>query len=35
MFRVDRIKDILVPGDRFEQEPGQTLVDYLKRFEAG
>jgi len=35
VFRVDRIKDILVPGDRFEQEPGQTLVDYLKRFEAG
>lgn len=34
VFRVDRINDILVPGDRFEQEPGQTLVDYLKRFEA-
>ncbi len=34
VFRVDRINDIIVPGDRFEQEPGQTLVDYLKRFEA-
>ena len=34
VFRVDRINDILVPGDRFEQEPGQPLVDYLKRFEA-
>lgn len=34
VFRVDRINDILVPGDRFEQEPGQTLVDYLKRFET-
>ncbi len=34
VFRVDRINDILVPGDRFEQEPGQTLVDYLKRIET-
>ena len=34
VFRVDRINDILVPGGRFEQEPGQTLVDYLKRFET-
>ncbi len=34
VFRVDRIHEIIVPGDRFEQEPDRTLVDYLKRFEA-
>jgi predicted DNA-binding transcriptional regulator YafY len=32
VFRVDRINETLVPGDRFESESGKTLLDYLKRF---
>lgn len=32
VFRVDRINNILLPGDRFDIEPGKALLDYLKRF---
>jgi len=30
-FRLDRIDGFTVPGDRFRQEPGRTLHDFLKR----
>ena len=30
-FRLDRIADFAVPGDRFRHEPGKTLHDFLKR----
>jgi len=30
-FRLDRIDDFTVPGERFRQEPGKTLHDFLKR----
>ena len=30
-FRVDRIEDFSVTGDRFRQERGKTLHDFLKR----
>ena len=30
-FRLDRIDDFAVPGDRFRHEPGKTLHDFLKR----
>ena len=33
-FRLDRIADFAVPGDRFRQEPGKTLHDFLKRDQA-
>jgi predicted DNA-binding transcriptional regulator YafY len=30
-FRLDRIENFRVPGERFRQEPGKTLHDFLKR----
>jgi predicted DNA-binding transcriptional regulator YafY len=33
-FRLDRIADFTVPGDRFRPEPGKTLHDFLKRDQA-
>jgi predicted DNA-binding transcriptional regulator YafY len=30
-FRLDRIADFSVPGERFRHEPGKTLHDFLKR----
>ena len=30
-FRLDRIDDFTVPGERFRQESGKTLHDFLKR----
>ena len=30
-FRLDRIADFAVPGERFRHEPGKTLHDFLKR----
>jgi predicted DNA-binding transcriptional regulator YafY len=30
-FRLDRIAQFSVPGERFRQEPGKTLHDFLKR----
>jgi predicted DNA-binding transcriptional regulator YafY len=30
-FRLDRMADFAVPGERFRQEPGKTLHDFLKR----
>jgi predicted DNA-binding transcriptional regulator YafY len=30
-FRLDRIEGFTVPGERFRQEPGKTLHDFLKR----
>jgi predicted DNA-binding transcriptional regulator YafY len=30
-FRLDRIADFAVPGERFRNEPGRTLHDFLKR----
>ncbi len=33
-FRLDRIADFDVPGERFRPEPGKTLHDFLKRDQA-
>jgi predicted DNA-binding transcriptional regulator YafY len=33
-FRLDRIEAFAVPGERFRQEPGKTLHDFLKRDQA-
>jgi predicted DNA-binding transcriptional regulator YafY len=33
-FRLDRIDDFTVPGERFRPEPGKTLHDFLKRDQA-
>jgi predicted DNA-binding transcriptional regulator YafY len=33
-FRLDRMADFAVPGDRFRPEPGKTLHDFLKRDQA-
>ena len=30
-FRLDRMADFAVPGERFRSEPGKTLHDFLKR----
>ena len=30
-FRLDRMADFAVPGERFRHEPGKTLHDFLKR----
>lgn len=29
-FRLDRMEDVLVLDDRYEEEPGRTLQDYLR-----
>jgi predicted DNA-binding transcriptional regulator YafY len=33
-FRLDRMADFAVPGERFRLEPGKTLHDFLKRDQA-
>lgn len=34
VFRVDHINEALISEDFFEDEPGKTLRDYMKRFQA-
>ena len=34
VFRVDHINEALISEDCFEDEPGKSLRDYMKRFQA-